>query len=181
MSRLRFFGEAMEITSDNRFDSFFEQHFRLMYATALTRTAHSAAAEDMVQETMLRAWRNQEQVLCLPLPAQRAWLLTTLRNVSVDWVRLEKPSRWQSLEETPEATDTGGETDDAVLRLDVRNALRQLSERDREIVLLRYFEELNSREIAETLSMPEGSVRRRLVLCREKLSDLLTDREDEQG
>ena len=59
-------------------------------------------------------------------------------------------------------------------RLDVARALEGLEDGDQELVVMRYLEEMNSREIGEALGMPEGTVRRRLVRCRELLADRLS-------
>lgn len=154
------------------FNEFYQSYVRLVYATALSRNGIPCAAEDLTQETMLRAWRGFEQVQNLAPAAQRAWLLTTLRNLTVDAVRKEKPDRWQSWESQPEQSSGGG-TDMSSLRLDVAKALTKLDPLDREIVVLRYFADLSSPEIGETLSMPESTVRRRLMNCREKLATAL--------
>jgi RNA polymerase sigma factor (sigma-70 family) len=150
------------------FDEFYQSNVRLVYATALSRNGIACAAEDLSQETFLRAWRSFDQIRGLAPPAQRAWLLTTLRNLTVDSVRKEKPDRWQSWESQPEQASDDNET--AFLRLDVAKALTRLDPLDREIVILRYFADLSSREIGETLSMAESTVRRRLMTCREKLA-----------
>ena len=154
------------------FDEFYQAYIRLVYATALSRSGIACAAEDLTQETMLRAWRSFDQIRHLAAAAQRAWLLTTLRNLTVDTVRKEKPERWQSWESQPEQA-TGGEGEMASLRLDVAKALTRLEPLDREIVVLRYFADLSSPEIGETLSMPESTVRRRLMNCRDTLAKAL--------
>jgi RNA polymerase sigma factor (sigma-70 family) len=60
-----------------------------------------------------------------------------------------------------------------LLRLEVMRALAELSPSDRELVVLRYFCEMNSREIGEILRTPESTIRRRLSLCREALAERL--------
>jgi DNA-directed RNA polymerase specialized sigma24 family protein len=60
------------------------------------------------------------------------------------------------------------------LRIDVSRALAGLEPGDREIVILRYFLEMNSREIGEMLQVPEGTVRSRLLRCRQQLAERLS-------
>ena len=59
------------------------------------------------------------------------------------------------------------------LRMDVARALAVLDESDREIAVLRYLAQLNSREISDLLQIPEGTIRRRLMGCRKLLADQL--------
>ncbi len=155
------------------FDEFYQAYVRLVYATALSRSGLPCAAEDLTQEAMLRAWRSFDQIRILVPAAQRAWLLTTLRNLTVDTVRKEKPDRWQSWESQPEQSRSGDTEMASLLQLDVAKALTKLDPIDREIVVLRYFADLSSPEIGETLSMAESTVRRRLMTCREKLASEL--------
>jgi RNA polymerase sigma-70 factor (ECF subfamily) len=61
----------------------------------------------------------------------------------------------------------------------VRAALAQLAERDREVLVLRYLEQLSTREIAEVLGIPEGTVKSRHLRALERLRGLLGDLEDE--
>jgi RNA polymerase sigma-70 factor (ECF subfamily) len=95
----------------------------------------------------------------------------TLRNLATDvWRRRNRCSNAVGeIEEQKEKA--AGETE---LRLDLAQALARLDEADRELVTLRYLEELNSREIGEALGLPEGTVRRRLARCRKLLAQHLS-------
>jgi RNA polymerase sigma-70 factor (ECF subfamily) len=62
----------------------------------------------------------------------------------------------------------------------VRTALARLPERDREVLVLRYLEQLSTREVADILGIPEGTVKSRHVRALERLRGLLGDLEDEQ-
>jgi RNA polymerase sigma-70 factor (ECF subfamily) len=150
----------------SEFESFYRQHLRLVHAVALARTADRDGAEDMTQETFLRAWRSFPHLSGLEPRAQRAWLCRTARNLAIDAWRRKR------LDSAPPAPGSGGEPSD--LRLDVARALAELNEGDRELVVMRYLEEMNSREIGEALGLPEGTVRRRLVRCRELLAGHLS-------
>ena len=69
---------------------------------------------------------------------------------------------------------TGGE-----LKADVERALSKLAHADRTLVAMRYFAEMNSREIAEIVGIPESTVRGRLRAARQKLADELASWNDE--
>lgn len=166
----------MPMSADNstgtmsEFESFYREHLRLVHAVAVAHTADRDQAEDMTQETFLRAWRSFGQVRRLDPRAQRAWLCRTARNLTIDaWRRKQLDSAPAS---APAAPRSDGESSD--LRVDVGRALAELDEGDRELVMMRYLEEMNSREIGEALGLPEGTVRRRLVRCRELLASHLS-------
>jgi RNA polymerase sigma-70 factor (ECF subfamily) len=152
------------------FEAFYREHVRLVYAVAYSRAHEASQAEDVTQETFLRAWRSFGQLAGFPPPAQRAWLMRTTRNLATDvWRR-------QSLEADAlarEAQAAGANADGAELRMDLARALADLDPEDRELVTMRYLEEMNSREIGEVLGLPEGTVRRRLAECREALAQRL--------
>jgi RNA polymerase sigma-70 factor (ECF subfamily) len=151
------------------FDAFYRKHVRLVFATALSQGLDSQLAEDATQEAFIRVWRHLSEILCLELPAQRAWLMTTTRNIAHTTRRKQKEKVSEADVTANEPGACGHETKVA-LRLDVVAALAQLSDEDRAIVVLRYFMERNSREIGEILEIPEGTVRRRLATCRQRLA-----------
>ena len=150
------------------FETFYRKHVRLVYGLARARAGGPEQAEDLTQETFLRAWRSFGGLSGMEPAAQRAWLMRTVRNLSIDaWRRREVEvvgstmvagSAWEGAQQESE------------LHLDVVAALGELEEGDRELVVMRYVEEMNSREIGEALGRPEGTVRRRLARCRELLA-----------
>lgn len=159
-----------EINPVTAFDLFYEEHLGLVYAVAVARGLEPAYAEDLAQETFLRAWRHFGMLSILPPAARKAWLLSTLRNLVIDAWRRRCVENAEMEARAAVPPDTSDRT---ALRLDVARALSHLAEEDREMVVLRYFQEMNSREIGEVLGIPEGTVRRRLLECRRKLADLL--------
>ena len=157
-------------TAMKDFETFYRANVRMVQAMALTRTANMWHAEDLTQDTFLRAWQHYHQLSGWAPAAQRAWLVRTLRNLTTDeWRR----ARLRRAETAPVADQVSDDATPADLRLDVANALRGLAELDRDIVLLRYVEGMNSREIGEALGMPEGTVRRRLSESRAALAGSL--------
>jgi RNA polymerase sigma-70 factor (ECF subfamily) len=152
----------------SEFEAFYRSHLRLVSAMALARDANPCQAEDLTQETFLRAWRHFPQLAALDPPAQRAWLVRTLTHLAIDAVRRRQVASQYAPERPAPGLEPG---DRAALRLDVTRALAALEETDRQIVVLRYFLEMNSREIGELLGIPEGTVRHRLAQCRRFLAE----------
>ena len=154
----------------SEFETFYRENLRLVYGMALAKGGKAWEAEDLTQETFLRAWRHFDTLAGMDSAAQRGWLVRTLRHLAVDTWRKERarPS------EAPEMSSPGPDVSERVaLQMDVARALAGLNEEDREVVVLRYFMEMNSREIGEMLGIPEGTIRYYLMRCRRHLAEQL--------
>ena len=115
-------------------------------------------AEDVVQETMLRAWRHRE-VLESPPPQLRSWLFTVARNIVIDEWRSRRAHPETPVAELPEdATDT---TDELLLSWVVSEALSRLSADHRAVLLECYYRRRSVAEAAVRLGVPEGTVKSR--------------------
>ncbi|MBP0589060.1 sigma-70 family RNA polymerase sigma factor [Paraburkholderia sp. LEh10] len=141
------------------------------YARALT--GDPAWADDLVQDTAERAlarWKGFR-----PDSNLRAWLLTILRHLYIDQLRVrreitvdDESAPWRNLE-APH-----GEVDGLVLR-DVQRALYCLPVEQREVMLLVCVEELSYQEASTALGVPIGTVMSRLSRAREHMRALLTE------
>jgi RNA polymerase sigma-70 factor (ECF subfamily) len=140
-----------------------------------------AEAEDLVQETYLRAIQAFERLR--PNSNLKSWLFTILRNIRLNEVRdgLNKP-RVVEMDEPTEGLrgfEDKSSKDPSFLYLtkvrqsDVRKAIEELPDAYREVIILREFEELSYEEIAQVLDCPPGTVMSRLSRAREKLKELL--------
>lgn len=141
------------------------------YARALTGDA--AWADDLVQDTAERALARWAAFR--PDSNLRAWLLTILRHLYIDQLRVrrevavdDESAPWRSLE-APR-----GEVDGLVLR-DVQRALYYLPVEQREVLLLVCVEELTYQEASTALGVPIGTVMSRLSRAREHMRALLIE------
>lgn len=116
-------------------------------------------AEDVVQETMLRAWRHRTILEC-PEPAVRAWLFKVARNIVIDQWRSPRTRSETSVAEVPE-NGSGDETDQLLLSWVVADALAQLSPEHRAVLLECYYRGRPVAEAATRLGVPEGTVKSR--------------------
>lgn len=166
-------------------------HLDALYRFALRLTHNRAEAEDLVQETWLRALRHFDQFD--PGSNCRAWLLTILRNAFFN--RLRRESR-EILESDMEATEAGAarleeasvarsspEEDffQTVLHGDVDRALKTLPLPFRFVVTLADLEGLTYKEIAQVLGCPIGTVMSRLSRARQLLRKELVALAREHG
>ena len=144
------------------------------YAQALT--GQRDAADDLIQDTLERAWRKR--ALWQPGTDLRAWLFTVMHNVHVNRVRAARPieSLGESVaaEATAAAQASGQSAESGVVLSELRAALMQLSEEQRQVILLVGLEQMSYVEAAGILGVPIGTVMSRLSRGRGQLRALLS-------
>jgi RNA polymerase sigma-70 factor, ECF subfamily len=157
------------------------EHIDSLYRYAMVLTGSRMEAEDLVQETYVRAIEAFHRLR--ENSNLRGWLLTILRNLWFNELRRRRRGP-QLVEVDADNHISGGlagsernaqqilESGEDVER--VRAALQQLPAQFREILVLREFEELSYQEIATVLDCPAGTVMSRLGRARAKLRELLT-------
>jgi RNA polymerase sigma-70 factor (ECF subfamily) len=148
-------------------------HLDALYRSALRFTRNRAEAEDVLQETFLKAFRSFHRFN--PGTSCRAWLFTILRNTFLNRVR---DARWEVLEKDADAWESAAESATAdpsagaspeeeffqtVLHGDVDRALKALPLVFREAVVLVDLEGLSYKEVAQVLGCPIGTVMSRLA------------------
>ncbi len=133
------------------------------YARALV--GERAAADDLVQDTLERAWSKLH--LYRDGTDLRAWLFTVMHNVYVNQVRASRPTAALE-EEMPELAQRAVQGD-ALLVRDLERAVAALPAAQREVLLLVALEDLGYAETARVLGIPIGTVMSRLARAREKL------------
>ncbi len=132
-----------------------------------------AAADDLVQDTLERAWSRYSQ--WRPGSNLRVWLFGIMHNLRVD--QLRRPSlATQALDEDCCDASIRPTQSDGLELMDLESALRQLSEEQRGVLLLVALDEMSYGEIAETLAIPIGTVMSRLSRGRERLRQIMAGR-----
>src|SRR3954454_19970244 len=140
----------------------------------LSRNEHDA--QDIVQESFLRAVRFDDQ---RRQESSRAWLLQIVRNTCHTWLARKRahPSSAETLDDVA-ASDAAAPEQVAQRRQDagaVRAAIERLPAEFREVIVLREIEGLAYKEIAQVTGAPVGTVMSRLSRARERLKELLAD------
>src|SRR5262245_26977853 len=153
-------------------------HLDAAYNLARWLTRNERDAEDVVQEAFLRALRHYRT---FKGGDARPWLLAIVRNTYYTWRKHNRlPEENIALEEDkqPVAEDTPDpeqillrETD----RQQLRSALRLLPKEFLEVIVLREFEELSYKEIAQVMQVPSGTVMSRLARARKRLFKILSE------
>jgi RNA polymerase sigma-70 factor, ECF subfamily len=163
-------------------------HLDALYRVALRLTADPSLAEDLVQDTMLKAYRSWRQYR--PGTNAKGWLLTILRNtfindfrrrkhepIAMDLETAEPHAVYRSMQESdPEGTFFSQIVDDKVIE-----AVDSLPADFREVLVLSDIEGLSYGEIAETLKIPVGTVKSRLFRARHQLQARLYAHAVEMG
>ena len=140
----------------------------LAYCAAMTKSA--AAAEDLVQETYIRAMTHLEDLEASSRSQRRAWLYKTARNLFIDQAR--KQSRETPAEEEQLALASFQEdlSQAAVVQL-----IGRLPEGEKALFTMRYFEGYNARELGEIFALPPATVRSRLASAKRRLREWIEE------
>jgi RNA polymerase sigma-70 factor, ECF subfamily len=128
--------------------------FVLRYVTGLLKDRH--LAEDVVQETMLRAWRHCAQ-FSPEKGSVRGWLIKVAHNIAMDKIRMRKTRPTEVAEEAAPEAAVPDHADAVVTALQVRQALARLSPGHRDVIELIYLHGCTAREAAAKLGIPEGT------------------------
>lgn len=154
-----------------------QEHGRALLAYATRLTGDRAAAEDIVQETMIRAWRHPE-VLTNGKGSTRGWLLTVVRNLVTDRYRA-RAARPQEVAENPDAPPVVRDhADSVVASVTVMAALDALSEDHRGVLDQIYFKGRSLGEAATELGIPAGTVKSRSYYALRALREHLATRDE---
>ncbi len=163
-------------------------HLDTLYNVALRLAGSAADAEDLVQETVLKAYRSWDKYQ--PGTNCRAWLVTILRNTFINQFRKQskKPAtvHFESVEdvsvfESIRELDPAGEFFHEIVDDEVTRAIQELPEDFRVPVVLSDVEGLSYGEIAEILDVPVGTVKSRLFRGRRRLQRSLYEYALEMG
>lgn len=163
-------------------------HLDALYRVALRLTTDPTQAEDLVQDTMLKAYRSWRQYR--PGTNVKGWLLTILRNTFINDYRRRKLEPVAMDLETAEPHAVFREMADAdpegsffaqIVDQKVLEAIDNLPTEFREVLVLSDMEGMSYAEIAETLEIPVGTVKSRLFRARRQLQGVLYAHAVEMG
>jgi len=152
-----------------------------LYGYAMVLSRDRSEAEDLVQETCVRAIQAIENLR--PGSNVKSWLFTILRNIWLNRLRRRRTApkmvELDGAESTAQTAVAASKDPHAlyvskVERQLVREAILQLSDEFREIIVLREYGDLSYQEIASILGCPAGTVMSRLGRARSKLRSLLS-------
>lgn len=139
------------------------------YARALT--GNYTAAEDLVQDTLERAWKR---IGLWRLGSDlRAWLFTIMHNLHVNQLKADSRQQGQPPEQATLDLSVRPTQEDRLELRDLNKALRRLSNEQREVLLLVGLEQMSYEEVAKVLGIPIGTVMSRLSRGRDQLRAMM--------
>ncbi|NLP16016.1 MAG: RNA polymerase sigma factor [Clostridiales bacterium] len=140
-----------------------EYHEQLLWYCINLSSNNRALAEDIVQDTFMRALENAHILNDLTNAQCRSWLYRTAKNIFIDRMRRITKEPQPQLQLT---------TEDDLSEVMVRQLCGQLPAEERELFWLRYMEGYNSTELGNLFDLPPSTVRARLLSARKKISKL---------
>ncbi len=175
------------------FESEVRPHLDALYSTALRLTRSGVDAEDLVQDTLVRAYRFYDRFEAGT--NFKAWLLRIQMNAFVN--RYRRSAREREVFAGPMATPVGegvmsrstmrgltdpvGDAQRQIIAREINRAFEELSDDARAMVLLADVEELSYKEIAEVIGCPIGTVMSRLHRARKQLQSSLQQHAAQMG
>jgi RNA polymerase sigma factor (sigma-70 family) len=151
--------------SRDAFEELFARYRQPLYRFFRRRIANDARADDLMQETFLAVIRAKVRY------EPRSLVRTYLYGIALKQVMADR--RWQARRPVTLLSDQEAATPQSEAPIWVKQALSKLEEMDREILMLREYEELSYAEIAKLLHLPLNTVRSRLFRARLALKTLL--------
>ncbi len=157
------------------FAAFYDRHARAAYSLAYRMMGERQAAEDIIQDAFLKAWRAAGSYRA-ERGSVRTWLLTVVHNRGIDQLRSAASRR--RAQERLEASAPRSQPSEAFAeswrnsqRERVREALKTLPQEQLKVLELAYFSGYTHVEIAELLNVPLGTVKGRMRLGLKKMRD----------
>ena len=149
-------------------EELYEDHYKELVSYGTRISGSKELAEDLTQETFVKALMNADTVMDLSPCKQRAWLYRTFKNLFFDRYR-------RAVLETEYAQNLQSEyaEDRGIQEVENAMVLQSISPQDRAMFQLRYFDGYSAEEIAQMMNLPPGTVRSKLSRCRKYLKQNL--------
>lgn len=156
--------------------SIYEQFRVIAYSVAFSILGNQAEAEDVLQETFLRVYEKVDTYM--PGTNPKAWILSIARNLAYDLLRRRKKT---ADEEPPDLPDHSfaASSQHVQLKLELTEALLQLDEVERQIIVLYLTAGLKHSEISKQLGIPAGTVRWKYRQGLKRLANILGSESDD--
>jgi RNA polymerase sigma-70 factor (ECF subfamily) len=169
--------EARQHADEETLAALVSQYSGTLYRVAFSVLRNSADAEDAVQETFLRVLRHRDTLG--DVRDRRVWLIRIVWNIVLDRKRRAKTRpETDDVSELARVLPSDGLSAEQIASAAQHHAhvlacVDRLPAKERQVIMLSAFEELNSVEIASVLEITESSVRSRLFRARNLIADLL--------
>ncbi|MFI5265552.1 MAG: RNA polymerase sigma factor [Candidatus Levyibacteriota bacterium] len=152
----------------------YKLYYKKIFRYCSFNTRDNSAAQDICQETFVKAWKkikdfNMERADW----SFQAFLFAIARNLIIDRTREKKEYSLEAYEDIETNEDYYEALDKKNDAQKLKKALSKLDEVERQIIMLRYFEEMGSKEVANILEIKEGALRVRQSRILQKLKNIM--------
>jgi RNA polymerase sigma-70 factor (ECF subfamily) len=155
----------------NAFETLMRDYVKILYNYIYLRVPNGADAEDILQETMLSAWRGIGSFNYAS--SLKTWVMGIANNKINDFFRNSYRFRTETLDDQAEVSDGCDFTKRAVIRGDLQNALSSLEPEEKHLVYLIFNAQLSYPEISQVTGIPVGTIKSRMSAIKEKLKKRL--------
>ena len=152
-----------------------DRHADAVYRVALSIVHDPALADDVVQETMIKAWRRSPVAPGEEIP--RNWLLKVARNTAISLLRVRREDLHgpDTMPEGPGPASTTRTVEGRVQLDELWETMTRLDEDARILIVLKEVDDLSYEEIAATLDLPVSTVKTRLFRARKALKNAMKE------
>lgn len=165
------------------FNQLFSMHSKHLHYLAFSYTKDKFMAEDIVQESFLKAYKKRETIE--DTKKLRAWLSAITARTAIDFLRAEKRKSWMLVDPSimdpllgPVSAEltTEEEVSIRLLKEDLNHTMEQLTKESQEVLILKSQFGFNEKEIASLLQLKSSTVKTRLYRARKQLKQAIADK-----
>ncbi|MCI0541523.1 MAG: sigma-70 family RNA polymerase sigma factor [Verrucomicrobiales bacterium] len=162
--------------SDDVFAALVQRHVDLVYSTALRIVRDTHLAEDVTQRVFVAL--DQQAVRLRNRTALSGWLHETARNFAISTVRSEQRRRLRELEAVSMNVNDSTATNELWVQVEAQldDVLAELREKDRDVILWRYFERKTAEQVGERLGLSSEAAQKRIVRALDRLRSAFAER-----
>ncbi|MDP3956149.1 MAG: sigma-70 family RNA polymerase sigma factor [bacterium] len=160
--------------NEDEYLDLYDKEADAIYRRCYFKTSSKEVAEELTQEAFMRLW---QYVRVKPIEEPRALLFTITNNAIKDWYKKKKtPSFTQvGFTEEPEIADPREEVYSRIRQQELHDLIMKLPDEDRELIHLRFIEDIRTKDIAVFLGVSENVVSVRLNRAKRRMQELLAD------
>lgn len=155
------------------FGKIYTLFYKRIYRYCQINLQNQAVAQDLCQETFLKAWKSLGSFSLKNGGSLQAYLFKIARNLMIDLSRKKKEVSIEQIPDIEKSDDLEDEIDKKDGEIKVWKALSKLKELERQVIILRFFEDLSTSEVAKVVGIKEGALRVRLHRILKDLKEIL--------
>lgn len=154
------------------FGRLYEKYFQKIYRYCKINLKNEELAKDITQESFVKAYKKLKDFKTDGQWSFQSFLFTIARNLIIDHARRKKEVNIDEFESIATAEDLYDHVEKGENVAQIQSVLEKLADVERQIIILRYFEEMSFSEVAKILHTNEGAIRVRTFRIMQKIKDI---------